>query len=183
MRAGSKGKSRGSKGRALIKRSSSGRSSLASQRLKGKVTKTSSPKKEKKAPKHSIGAFFYFISHERAMAKKQRIQLPPITEWTRAIAAKWRAMTPLEQSPFHEKAKHDKIRYTHELARFNARKLKSASNTNQQPQSGFLVFLEDFRKSNTGDPKDIVKTATVAWSKISKAKKRLYQKRACDVRS
>ena len=80
MKAGSKGKARGSKGRALIKRSSSGRSSLASQRLKGKVTKTSSSssKKEKKGPKHAIGAFFYFIIQERALAKKQRIQLPPV---------------------------------------------------------------------------------------------------------
>ena len=43
------------------------------------------------------------------------------------------------------------------LARFNAKKLKSSSNSSQ-PQSGFLVFLEDFRKRNTGDPKDVVKT-------------------------
>ncbi|MRB67479.1 hypothetical protein GH825_29225, partial [Bacillus thuringiensis] len=146
----------------------------------GKVTKTKSSKKDKKRPKHVIGAFFYFIAHERTLAKRQKIQLPPITEWTKAIAAKWRGLTPEEQHPFHEKAGQDKIRYKQELAKFNGNKYRSANNS--PPPSGFLVFVDALRKGNHGDSKDIVKAATAAWNKMSSAKKRLYQQRGCEVR-
>ena len=116
MRTGRKGKSsRGGKGRALIKRSSTGRSSLGSHRIRGK---TVSAKMTRGRPKRAICAFFYFIKNEREMAKKQRMTLPPLTEWTQAVAMKWRRMKKHEKRPFQQKAQGDKLRYEQQMAKF-----------------------------------------------------------------
>ena len=83
MRSGHKGKaSKSGKRRALVRRSSSGRPSLGSQRIKGKVVKATVVKanltKKTKSPKHAVSAFFHFITHERALAKKQKAKLLPV---------------------------------------------------------------------------------------------------------
>ncbi|KAI0223921.1 hypothetical protein LSAT2_025002 [Lamellibrachia satsuma] len=148
MRSGHKGKaSRSGKRRALVRRSSPGRSSLGSQRIKGKVVKATVVKanltKEMKSPKHAVSAFFHFITHERALAKKQKAKLLPMADWTQALGKKWRGMTTEEQLPFQMKAQQDKLRYQQEIAKFNEK-------------SGFLVFLDDFGKDNKGESKNIL---------------------------
>ena len=54
---------------------------------------------------------------------------------------------------YRSMGKTERQAYILQMAKFNGKK---ESNANHPPQSGFLVFLDDFGKDNKDEPKNIL---------------------------
>eukprot|EP00245_Coleochaete_scutata_P004557 TRINITY_DN17273_c0_g1_i1.p1 TRINITY_DN17273_c0_g1~~TRINITY_DN17273_c0_g1_i1.p1 ORF type:complete len:663 (+),score=213.11 TRINITY_DN17273_c0_g1_i1:162-2150(+) len=87
----------------------------------GKKEKGKKKKKDPNAPKRSLSAYMYFTQDERERMKRENVKLP-FAEVGKAVAEKWKNLTPAEKAPFEEKAKVDKVRYQGQMADYKGQK-------------------------------------------------------------
>lgn len=70
-------------------------------------------------PKRPMSSYFFFIGEKREDVKRDNPGIS-ITETTKLLGEKWKALTADEKSPYEQKAAADKERYSRELAEFKA---------------------------------------------------------------
>jgi len=88
-----------------------------------KISKGKGKGKEKdpNAPKRGTTAFFFFMKDARAAAKEENPDLK-VTELTKLLAEKFKALSEGEKAKYEKKAKNDKERYQKEMVSYEKKK-------------------------------------------------------------
>lgn len=132
--------------------------------------------KDPNKPKRATTAYFYYLSSERELAKKEGRESNRIAEFTKQISAKWRALSEDERKPFEDKAATDKARYQDQMKIFTGKDPDKP----KRPQSAYFIFLGEFRNKHKGQyaHKDILRKAGEKWNQMSTEDKKPFEEGA-----
>mmetsp|Transcript_20431 Transcript_20431/g.30219 ORF Transcript_20431/g.30219 Transcript_20431/m.30219 type:complete len:644 (+) Transcript_20431:30-1961(+) len=84
-------------------------------------TKKKKQKKDPNAPKGALSAFLYYSIQNRSKVLQEFPSLK-LTEVSKVIGERWRALTSEDKKKYEELAAEDKTRYTNEMAAYNKSK-------------------------------------------------------------
>ena len=85
-------------------------------------------KKDPTKPKQGLSAYIMFTSEIREQTKKENPEMP-MTELSKVMGAKWKALTADEKVPYVTKSDADKVRAKAEIATWEASKSDSSSDS------------------------------------------------------
>ena len=85
-------------------------------------------KKDPTKPKQGLSAYIMFTSDIREETKKENPEMP-MTELSKVMGAKWKALTADEKVPYVTKSDADKVRAKAEIATWEASKSDSSSDS------------------------------------------------------
>ncbi|XP_013415987.1 high mobility group-T protein [Lingula anatina] len=151
-----------------------GRTKLDAQ---GKPTRRRK-KKDPMAPKRPTTAYFYYLAKMREQFKQEGKHVSNVGAFTKEVSKQWRELSASEKKPFEALSDDDRKRYDREMNMY--RKPKDP-NQPKRPQSGYFLFLGDFRTKMKGKDlghKAIIQEAGKAWNAMDAEAKRPYEEEA-----
>jgi len=101
--------------------------------------------------KKPTSAYLYFVSDYRKILKKRGKEINKVQEVAKLCGIAWKSMTDEEKAPYLAKYATDKERFLKEKEAEDKKsgKLKDPTKP-KRPQSGYFLFLADFRKEMAG---------------------------------
>jgi hypothetical protein len=92
-------------------------------------------KKDPTKPKQGLSAYIIFTSDIREQTKKENPDLP-MTDLSKVMGAKWKALTDEEKAPYVAKSEADKARAKDEIAAWESSKSDSGSGSDEDDGAG-----------------------------------------------
>lgn len=92
-------------------------------------------KKDPTKPKQGLSAYIIFTSEIREQTKKENPDLP-MTDLSKVMGAKWKALTDEEKAPYVAKSEADKARAKDEIAAWESSKSDSGSGSDEDDGAG-----------------------------------------------
>ena len=114
---------------------------------KGKEKKEKDPN----APKRGTTSFFFFMKDARAALKEENPDLK-VTEMTKLLGERFKALSDVEKAKYEKKAKKDKDRYQEEMAAYEKKKKSKAPVVaSDDDEDDDLVVVDDDDDGSDGD--------------------------------
>lgn len=123
------------------------------KRKEAPVKKEPTKRKMKKSDvKKPTSAYLYFVSDYRKVLKKKGKEINKVQEVAKLCGIAWKSMTDEEKAPYTAKYATDKARFLKEKEAEDKKSGKEAKDPSKpkRPQSGYFLFLADFRKQMAG---------------------------------
>jgi len=116
---------------------------------KKEPTKRKIKKSDVKKP---TSAYLYFVSDYRKVLKKKGKEINKVQEVAKLCGIAWKSMTEEEKAPYTAKYATDKARFLKEKEAEDKKSGKEMKDPTKpkRPQSGYFLFLADFRKEMAG---------------------------------
>jgi len=143
--------------------------------------KSKDRKRAKKSDvKKPTSAYLYFVSDYRKVLKKKGKEINQVKEVAKLCGIAWKSMTDEEKAPYLAKYATDRERFLKEkeVEDKKSGKLKDPTKP-KRPQSGYFLFLADFRKQMAGKTLEggekIPSLAGEKWRDMGAEEKRKYE--------
>jgi len=145
-----------------------------------KKSETAKKKMKKSDVKKPTSAYLYFVSDYRKVLKKKGKEINKVQEVAKLCGIAWKSMTEEEKSPYTEKYQIDRERFLKEKEAEEKKSGKVKDPTKpKRPQSGYFLFLADFRKEMAGKVLEggekIPTLAGEKWRDLAADEKKKYE--------
>ena len=125
-------------------------------------------KKDPTKPKQGLSAYIIFTSEIREQTKKENPDLP-MTDLSKVMGAKWKALTDEEKAPYVAKSEADKARAKDEIAAWESS--KSDSGSDEDDGSGVEPKVKSKPKAKVKVKEGAPKKAKNSWQFYQQVKK------------